>query len=229
LPAKHAKNAKKSEKCFCSFLFFRAVSRFSRAKNKSDLLIRDFSNGFKTRRAVTRNDSPMAFTVFSNNGCKRYNFFAMNRLIFSLSVILLFAVGVSAQTVKPKPLSTPPQPAAVNPVKSSPAYAEVLLRKTELEAGLEDLLVEYTEEYPKVKETRHELGLVKKQLERLVAVNPNDAGKLTLALGKLIVRKAELDTNLHFLLQQYNEQHEDVKRARRKSETFEKAIREILP
>jgi hypothetical protein len=151
----------------------------------------------------------------------------MNRLIFSLSFILLLFAAVGAQTVKPKPVAPPP--AAVNPVKSSPAYAEVLLRKTELEADLEDLVVEYTDEYPKVKEARYELGLLKKELERLAAVSPADAGKLTLALGKLIVRKVELDTNLYFLLQQYNEEHPDVKRARRKSATFEKAIKEILP
>lgn len=152
----------------------------------------------------------------------------MKRLIFSFSFILLFSAAISGQSVKPKTAAAVPQ-TAVGAVKTSPAYAEVLLRKTELEAELEDLTVEYTDEYPKVRQTRHELGLLKKELEKIAALNAGEAGKLTLALGKLIVRKAELETDLWVLLQQYNEEHGDVKRARRKVATFEKAIKEILP
>lgn len=112
-------------------------------------------------------------------------------------------------------------------VKSTPAYAEILLRKTELSAELENLLLGYTEEYPKVKELRFQSGLLQKDSEKLLAVS--DASKLTLALGKLIVRRAELETDLWNLQRQYGDEHPNVKRARRKVEVFEQAIKEILP
>ncbi len=118
--------------------------------------------------------------------------------------------------------------AVSNPINSSPAYAEVLLRKVELESSLEDLLVELTNESPRVKETRYELELIKKQLEKMRAMNPSDVPKLTLALGKLIIRKVQIEVDLWVLLQRYTEEHEEVKRTRRKLTVFEDAIKEIL-
>jgi hypothetical protein len=145
--------------------------------------------------------------------------------------LLLSALAGSAQTkIKPKPTPTPIA-ATVNTqqsaVKSSAAYAEVLLRKTEVEATLDDLSLEFTDEFPKVREARYELILLRKESEKLLATD--DASKLTLALGKLIVRKVEIETELWILSQKYNQEHDDVKRAKRKVATYEKAIKEILP
>ncbi len=61
-----------------------------------------------------------------------------------------------------------------------------------------------------------------------MAVGATESGKLTLALGKLIVRKIELETDLWNLRRQYNDEHPEVKRAKRKVEVFERAIKEIL-
>ena len=47
--------------------------------------------------------------------------------------------------------------AAADAVSSSPAYAELLLRRTDLTAELESLLIDYTDDYPKVKELRYTL------------------------------------------------------------------------
>ena len=148
----------------------------------------------------------------------------LRRIAFILPLVLLFAsFGFAQAKTKPTPVT------GLNPIKSSPAYAEILLKKTELAAELEGLLVEYTEEFPKVKELRYESGLLQKELDRLLlTVNPADASKLSAALGKLMVRKCELDTDLWSLLLQFNDQHPDVKRARRKSEIFAAAINDIL-
>lgn len=113
--------------------------------------------------------------------------------------------------------------------KSSPAYAELLLRRTERESELEEFALDYTDEFPKVKEIKFELNLINKEMNKLLAVGAADAGKLTLALGKLLVRKTEIETDLWNLRRQYNDDHPEVKRAKRKTEVFEKAIREILP
>jgi hypothetical protein len=141
--------------------------------------------------------------------------------------LFVFALACAAQAkIKPGLPTTAPVVSSQAAIKSSPAFAEVLLRKTELEAALDDLTVEFTDEYPKVKETRFALGLIRKEYERILAVP--DAAKLTLGLGKLILRKVEMETDLWSLLQRYDEDHNDVKRARRKVATFEKAIKEIL-
>jgi hypothetical protein len=147
------------------------------------------------------------------------------KVIFILSLLLFASLFASAQTkpvVKPTPTTTNAQSA-----KSSPAYAEVLFKKTELSAELENLLMEYTEDYPAVKELRFELGLLQKDLEKLLAVA--DASKLSLALGKLMVRRTELAADVWNLQRQFADEHPDVKRARRKVEVFEAAIKEILP
>ena len=143
--------------------------------------------------------------------------------------ILLFTSAGYSQTAKPAGTKKVEQTIAEASVqRGTPAYAEVLLRRTELEAEVESLLVEYTEEYPRTKQARYELDLLQKESERLLAVRQGDVSKLTLALGKLIVRKAGLQGELWSLQQQYGENHPDVKRAKRKVEIFEKAIKEIL-
>ncbi len=113
-------------------------------------------------------------------------------------------------------------------IKNSPAYAEVLLKKVALEAGIEDLLVSYTEEFPKVKQLRFKLDLTNKYLEKILAVKPSEFSKLSEALGKLIAQKIEYDAELASLRKDYSDDYADVKRAKRKVEVYEKAIDEIL-
>jgi uncharacterized protein involved in exopolysaccharide biosynthesis len=150
----------------------------------------------------------------------------------SLWILIIFLTSFTVsqgQIVK----KSVPQPSTSNfsaqAVKSSPAYAELLLRKTEREAQLEEFLLDYTEEFPKVKEIKFELGILQKQLDKVSAVSLSDAPKLSLALGKLLVRKTELDVELWNLLGQYNADHPEVKRTKRKLEVYEAAIKEILP
>ncbi len=142
------------------------------------------------------------------------------KIIFILS--LIFTSYASAQTTK-----TVTQKPTANAAKSSPAYAEVLLRKTELTAELEELLISYTEEFPKVKNLRYEISLLQKDLDKLSAVT--DVSRLSTALGKLIVRRTELQVDVWVLQKQYSDEHPDVKRAKRKVEIYEQAIKEILP
>jgi len=146
---------------------------------------------------------------------------------FALFLFLILSTSLFAQsqtkssTVAPKTI--------VSPMKSTPAYAEILLRRTEREAQLEEFLLDYTDEFPKVKEIKFELDLLQKQMGKISAVNTSDTPKLSLALGKLLVRKTELEVDLWNLLRQYNADHPEVKRAKRKVEVYEKAVKEILP
>ncbi|MEJ7846898.1 MAG: hypothetical protein WKF92_02290 [Pyrinomonadaceae bacterium] len=149
------------------------------------------------------------------------------RLLSIIFCLLLFSSAVFSQN---------PVQGAVNKIvlenagvqRSSPAYAEVVLRRTELTAELESLLLEYTEDYPKVAEMRYSLAILQKDRERILAVKAAESIKLTLALGKLMVRRAELETELWQLLKIYKEEHPDVKRAKRKVEIYESGIKDIL-
>ncbi len=118
---------------------------------------------------------------------------------------------------------------AAGHIRSSAAYAEVLLRSAEVRAELESIAADYTVESPRMIDLRYELAALVKATEKLIAVRPADSGKLTLALGKLIVRKATLDTDLARLLRNYTTQHPDVLRARKKVEIFDAAIKDLLP
>ncbi|MGI8641888.1 MAG: hypothetical protein ACR2MG_18315 [Pyrinomonadaceae bacterium] len=150
----------------------------------------------------------------------------LQKTIFFTLLLLLSSLACSAQT-KGKITQTSTK-ATATAIKSSPAFAEILLRKTERTAELEELLIEYTEEFPKVKQLRFELNLLNKEMDRILAVNPSDASKLTLALGKLMLRKIEFEIEYANLQKQYNDDRPDVKQAKRKVEIFEAAIIEIL-
>jgi hypothetical protein len=149
-------------------------------------------------------------------------------MLFCMSILGCVDVGYGQREKDPPRANLSNVGSSSSSAKFSPAYAEVLLRQTELQADLESLLVEYTEDYPKVKETKVQFELINKETERLLAVKSADAAKLTAALGKLIVRKVELQGELWKLQQQFGDAHPDVKRGRRKVEIFENAIKEIL-
>ena len=120
------------------------------------------------------------------------------------------------------------QTAEAGPIRSSPAYSEILLRKTEILSDLEAFSSEYTEANPKMLDLRAELASLDKMLERVFGVKPSDTGKLTLALGKMIVRKAVLDADLARLARSYSKDHPEIKRATRKAEIYDAAIKEVL-
>ncbi len=150
------------------------------------------------------------------------------RLIIIACAILICSAGSAAGQLNSQNPEKTINPQAPAEIRASAGYAEVLLRRTELESNLEELLVSYQEEFPRVKEARHELGLLDSELSRFGKMKASDAPKLTLALGKLIVRRSELATSYWSLSNRYSESHPDVKKAKRKLEIFDAAIEKIL-
>lgn len=146
-------------------------------------------------------------------------------LILSLNFLLVTGLAVFGQAgdkAKGLPAVT------ITSIKASPAYAEVLLRKTELKSELESLTDDYTEQNPKIIDIRFELTGLDKAIDRLYSVKASEMSKLTLALGKLLVRKADLETDLLRLQRSYSKDHPDVKRLIKRVEIFESSIKEIL-
>ena len=113
--------------------------------------------------------------------------------------------------------------------RASAAFAEVLLRKTELLADAESLAESYTDTNPKMVDLRYEVAALDRYLTRITHAQPADMSKLTLALGKLMVRRAALDTELSRLSRSVNIDHPDHKRAKKRLEVFDAAIKEIFP
>ncbi len=144
----------------------------------------------------------------------------MKRIILSTIFILIICAAVFAQTKS--------KPATANSAKSTSAFAELILLKTEVESTLEELLLDYKEEYPEVKKNRVQLGFINKELDNLLKLDASQMPKLTLALGKLLVRKIELQSTLSALRENYKEDNPEVARAKKKLEIFEKAIAEIM-
>lgn len=138
--------------------------------------------------------------------------------------ILFLTVSTFSQTAS-KPTSVKVEP---GPVRASSAYAEILLKKTDVQSELEAILIDYTDEFPKVRELKYLSVALQRELDRLLTIKPAEAGKLTLALGKMIVRRVELETDLWNLQRNYMDEHPDVKRAKKKVAIYDAAIKEIL-
>ena len=113
-------------------------------------------------------------------------------------------------------------------VKPTAAYAELLVRKTELRADLEAVVQDYTESNPKILDLRFEIASLERSLVRVLATKATESGKLTIAVGKLLVKKAALETDHARLLRSYNTANPEVKRAKRRVEIFDQAINEII-
>jgi len=145
-----------------------------------------------------------------------------------MSISIQRSILVVAVLMFTAPLAFSQTSSGAGPIRSSAAYAEVLLRKTELLAELESVLSDYTEQNPKIIDVRFEIGALSKEIDRLFAVRPSETSKLSSALGKMMVRKAELESDLHRLQRTYSADHPEVKRMKRKVEIFAAAIKEIL-
>lgn len=112
--------------------------------------------------------------------------------------------------------------------QQSAAYAELALRKAEYEAELESLLLDYTDAFPKVKELKFALEKINAETSRISGIRPADLSRATTAVGKLMTRKIEAEIELWKLSETYADEHPEVKRAKKKVEIYERAIKEIL-
>ena len=149
------------------------------------------------------------------------------RLIASAALILALAAGVSAQKSKPV-AETQVSSAEPAHLLSSAAYAEVALRYVEVSAEIEAMLGDYTENHPSVAKARIVWAALTADNLRMRAVKPEEAGKLTAALGKTIVRKAELLAEYKALERQYPADNPEVRRAKKRYEYFAAVVDGIL-
>lgn len=149
------------------------------------------------------------------------------KLIKTLPIlfVILLAAGTSLSQSTPDVAKSARTPEYV---RASPAFAEIILRKAILEAELEELLLRYTEDFPRIVEKRFEISELDEAEDGLKEIPESEASKLSLALGKMLVQRATYATELEMLTRRYNDAHPEVKRAKRKFEIFDKAVKRIL-
>ena len=137
------------------------------------------------------------------------------KLLFTLIAIIAFCTITNAQKYSQE-------------VKSSAAFAEIVLRQADLEADLGELLVAYTNEHPKVLESQYELKALNNDLKYISKFKGSQTKVLTQALGKLLVRRAQIATDYWVMQSRFNDEHPSTKKAKRKLEVFNNAIKKIL-
>ncbi len=149
------------------------------------------------------------------------------RFIAPTFFILAFATGVSAQKARSV---ADPKPASAEPahVAASAAYAEIALRYVEVSAEIEAMLEDYTESHPSVVTARLVWASLVSDNLRLRNVKSEEAGKLSAALGRIIVRKADLLAEYKSLERQYPADNPEVRRAKKRYEYFATVVDEIL-
>ena len=113
-------------------------------------------------------------------------------------------------------------------VKTSPAYAELIMKRTEVAADLEVLLPDYTEESPEVKEKRLNLQILDAALKRLETVTLEQYLALTPAVGKMLARKLEAEAELKILSEIYTDEHPAVKKSKIRFKVFDAELKRLL-
>ncbi|HEX8194575.1 MAG TPA: hypothetical protein VF571_00060 [Pyrinomonadaceae bacterium] len=113
-------------------------------------------------------------------------------------------------------------------VKTSPAYAELVMKRTEVAADLEVLLPDYTEESPEVREKRLSLQILDAALKRLETVTLEQYLALTPAVGKMLARKLEAEAELKILSEIYTDEHPAVKKSKIRFKVFDAELKRLL-
>lgn len=155
--------------------------------------------------------------------------------------LLCFAFILSIQTIEiVAQQKTAPPPTQTNvtapikalgrkhDVKTTPAYAELIMKRTEVAAELDVLLPDYTEDAPEVREKRLSLQILDAALKRLETVTLEQYLALTPAVGKMLARKLEAEAELKILSEIYTDEHPAVKKAKIRFKVFDAELKRLL-
>lgn len=138
-----------------------------------------------------------------------------------------------AQVQKPNSIAVtsinkPTAAKVANPVVATAAYAEIYASKVEAEVDLKVLTMDATEDAPQVRAKMLERDLLERQIRWLEILPPASLPKLTQALGRLAVRKAQAEANLKIVSQNYAENHPTVKKARARLDVYSSEMEKLL-
>ena len=119
-------------------------------------------------------------------------------------------------------------PPTVSKVADTAAYAEVYAARVEAEADLKVLSMDLTEETVQVREKKLERDLLAREIRWLEALPSNSHDKMTLALGRLLVRKTQSEVSLKMLSENYADDFPAVKKARTRIGVYNGEVQKLL-
>ena len=158
----------------------------------------------------------------------------MFRLILFLAFIFVFQTILVFAQQKPTPQTQTNVTAPIKTlgrkldVRTTPAYAELIMKRTEIAADLDVLLPDYTEESPEVREKRLNLQILDSALKRLENVTLEQYLALTPAVGRMLARKLEAEAELKILSDIYTDEHPSVKKSKIRFKVFEAELKRLL-
>jgi len=143
----------------------------------------------------------------------------MKRLLLVLALAFAFS---PAATLAQK-ASAPEQ----NP-KTTQAYSMLIQQKVKLQAELENLLSEYTSDWPKSKKVQFELDTLRNEMKKMAEVEESKVIKLTSGFGSLVLRRIVLATDVHTLSEEEGPEWPPLKQKQRELELLDKEIQKLM-
>ena len=124
------------------------------------------------------------------------------------------------------------QPQSVDRVSSAaettPAYARLVLRKATVESEVVELSATVTSEHPSLEAKRFELRAIGLEMDKMRMFEASRVGKLSAAVGDLIVSKVALQVELNDLRARLTRQHPDVTKKIDELAALEREIEKLL-
>lgn len=113
-------------------------------------------------------------------------------------------------------------------VQTTLAYAEVFAQKVEAEAELKVLMIDMTDDAPQVREKKLRRDFLQREIEWLEKLPAALHPKMTLALGKIIVRKVQAEVDQKMFAENYADEHPLIKKARARFAVYKDEIDKLL-
>ena len=158
---------------------------------------------------------------------------------FWVTILILLAAAFSNAKSQQKPenqssqtinvgTKVKQQNAAISSAQMTLAYAEVFAQKVEAEAELKVLIIDMTDDAPQVREKKLRRDSLQREIEWLEKLPAASHSKMTLALGKIIVRKVQAEVDQKMLAENYADEHPLIKKARARLAVYKDEIDKLL-
>lgn len=143
----------------------------------------------------------------------------------ALLVVIALAVGASGTVAGYEQQSAERGSSAA---ETTPAYGRLVLRKATVESELAELSATVTYQHPSLEAKRFELRAIRREMEKMRAVEESRVNNLSSAVGDLILSKVALEVELNGLMARLTPQHPEVAKKRDELAALEREIESVL-
>ncbi len=144
----------------------------------------------------------------------------MNRLLSGAALIIFVSsIPAYAQQVSAKVETN---------AKTTPAYSLLVQRKVKVQAELETVLAEYSNEWPPAKKLQFELDALEAEMKKVADTDEAQIPKLTNGYGTLLLRRAALDCEIQSLSQEQTSDWPGLKQKRRELELLDNELKKLI-